>query len=156
MIHAHPPHTTARGLANLAIKPALPEAIVSIGDLIPVVPFTMPGDREGEIILAAALNEYDVVMLQGNGILAVGDSIEQAYLRLELAEHLAKTDYYARQLGQPFELSAKDINLLLEKRTSIGLGSKARISSATNSSRAISADIDLLTKIIAEELAKAL
>lgn len=125
VVHAHPPFATARGLLNLPLKPAIPEAIVSLGDIVPVVVFAMPGDKENDVIIAGALTAVDVFMLPGNGVLAVGDCVEQAYLRLELVEHLAKIDYYARSMGTPMELTSGNINNLMQKRNTIGLGSKA-------------------------------
>ncbi|CAL7959282.1 Aldolase_II domain-containing protein [Gammaproteobacteria bacterium] len=137
VIHAHPPFATARGLLNSPIKPAIPEAIVSIGDIVPVVAFAMPSARENDDILAKALAEVDVVMMPGNGVLAVGDSVEQAYLRLELVEHLAKIDYYARTMGTPMKLAGKDIATLLAKRASIGLGPKKDIAAPQQETKAV-------------------
>lgn len=157
VVHAHPPFATARGLVGLSLKPALPEAIVSIGDLIPVAPFAMPGDAANDAIIADMVNDYDVFMMAGNGVLAVGDSVEQAYLRLELAEHLIKINYYAEKFGNPMTLSAENIALLLEKRKAAGLGPQAR-NKAVNTDTTISsqkkkqAPLDMITKIIAEEI----
>ena len=39
---------------------------------------------------AATGFEFDAVMIVGNGVIASGVDLEQAYLRLELVEHLAK------------------------------------------------------------------
>ena len=39
VIHAHPPFSTARGLVGKEIRPNLPEAIVSLGEVIPLTPF---------------------------------------------------------------------------------------------------------------------
>jgi len=60
-------------------------------------------------------------MLAGNGVLAVGENVEQAYLRLELLEHIAKIQFYAEQMGVPMALSEENLNVLLQKRASIGL-----------------------------------
>ena len=124
VVHAHPPFATARGLLHFPIKPALPEAIISIGDIVPVVAFSIPGTPKNEAVVAESLKEVDVFMIPGNGVFAVGDSIEQAYLRLELVEHLAKMDYYARTMGTPMELANEDIAGLLKKRAAAGLGTK--------------------------------
>jgi L-fuculose-phosphate aldolase len=126
VIHAHPPFTTARGLTNSSIIPNLPEAIVSIGDIVPVVEFAMPGAAENNEIIAKALAEVDVFMLPGNGVLAVGDDIEQAYLRLELVEHLAKIQFYANQMGSPMMLADANVKTLLAKRAKAGLGPEGR------------------------------
>lgn len=151
VVHAHPPYATARGLVNEALRPSLPEAIVSIGGNIPVVPYAMPGAPENNELIANALAETDVLMLQGNGVLSVGSDIEQAYLRLELVEHLAKIDCYAKQMGKGFSLPENDLNKLLEKRASIGLGPKGRIPDRTAKN-----EDNQLKNIIAEEIRKAL
>ena len=156
VVHAHPPFATARGLVGKELKPALPEAIVSIGDVVPVVTFAMPGAKENIEIVAQALAEVDVFMLPGNGVLAVGDSVEQAYLRLELVEHLAKIDYYAMSMGKPLELNAEDLTKLLEKRASIGLGPKKSKSlfSSVVEKKSSDSQAELIKKIIAAEIAK--
>ncbi|MEI8054605.1 MAG: class II aldolase/adducin family protein [bacterium] len=142
VVHAHPPFATARGLLNLPIKPAIPEAIVSIGDIVPVVAFAMPGAKENDGIIAKALAEVDVFIMPGNGVFAVGDSVEQAYLRLELVEHLAKIDYYAQGRGMPMKLADEDVSSLMKKRSDIGLGPKKNVSE--------------LKRIILEEIKKVL
>ena len=126
VVHAHPPFVTARGLVNQPIYPALPEAIVSIGDCIPVTPFAMPGAPENDKLIHDGLQIADVIMMTGNGILAIGDDLEQAWLRLELVEHLAKIEYYAMQMGQPMTLAQEHRDTLLKKRASIGLGPQNR------------------------------
>src|SRR5690606_29486690 len=87
VVHAHPPHATAWGLASEPLPSFLPEAVVSIGEEVPVVPLAMPG-RDAEDALEPLVRGHDVVLLQGNGVFAWGDDVEQALLRLELAEHL--------------------------------------------------------------------
>jgi L-fuculose-phosphate aldolase len=125
VVHAHPPFATARGLVGLSLKPFLPEAIISLGALIPVAAFFMPGSKEGDGVITDLLLEYDAFMIAGNGVLAIGDSVEQAYLRLELVEHLAKIHYYAEKMGTPTPILGDNIARLLEKRAAAGLGAKA-------------------------------
>lgn len=124
VIHAHPPFATARGLVNLPLQPTIPEAVISIGNIVPVVEFSMPGDKKTDNIVTAALAAVDVFMMPGNGVFAVGSCVEQAYLRLELVEHLAKIDYYATHMGVPLLLTTEEIAQLMAKRTALGLGPK--------------------------------
>jgi len=162
VIHAHPPFTTARGLANLSLEPQLPEAIVSIGNNIPVAEFAMPGVPENDAIIAKALSISDVFMLPGNGVLAIGDDVEQAYLRIELVEHLAKIEFYAKQMGTPMQLREQDVQKLLDKRKSIGLGPQARAISQIGEcppklyAKEDSIKTDALKDLIAEEIKKIL
>lgn len=163
VVHAHPPFATARGLVGLPLHPMIPEAIVSIGDVIPVTKFAMPGAPENDDIIKQVLEIADVFMLPGNGVMAVGDNIEQAYLRLELAEHLAKIQYYAESMGSALTLSNKDIDKLLEKRASIGLGPKGRKKAENTISLVAEKDpepkkqsIDIIKNLIAEEIRKSI
>jgi L-fuculose-phosphate aldolase len=144
VVHAHPPFATARGLVGLPLAPSLPEAVVSIGDVIPVVAFAMPGEPRNDTIIADVLGKCDVFMMPGNGVLAIGTDLEEAYLRLELVEHLAKIDFYAHGMGTPMELKQSDKENLLKKRAAIGLGPKAPPPE------------DPMRKVIAEEIRKVL
>lgn len=156
VVHAHPPFATARGLTGQAIIPALPEAIVSIGDTVPVVPFAMPGSNESVEAITKAFETFDVVMIAGNGILAIGDCVEQAYLRLELVEHLAKIQFYAMQMGTPMSLAQDDINTLLEKRAAAGLGPKKEPIISAEKPPTQHQPVDRISELIAEEIKKAL
>ena len=165
VVHAHPPFATAHGLINKPLKPVLPEAIVSIGEIIPVTAFAMPGDFENDNIVTDALHQADVFMIPGNGVLAIGDDIEQAYLRLELVEHLAKIDYYASVMASstassPITLSEENLQKLLNKRKSIGLGPQSRLSDQTSeqqpSQTPANPQLDALRDIIAGEIRNAL
>lgn len=125
VIHAHPPYIMARGMVGESFVINVPEAVVSIGDHVPVTPFMMPGAPETDQLIYDALQQSDMVMIPGNGIIVIGADIEQAYLRMELLEHLIKVECYANQMGTPMVLSDEDREKLMAKRASIGLGSQA-------------------------------
>lgn len=158
VVHAHPPFASARGLVNLPIRPALPEAIVSLGDIIPVVPFAMPGVKENDTIVVDILSKVDVFMMPGNGVVAVGNCVEHAFLRLELVEHLAKIDYYASHMGTPMILANNDVNNLLEKRRAAGLGPQTVSLPVSSKSENFVQDPQTsdLKKLILEEIKKIL
>lgn len=124
VVHAHPPFSMARGFVGGDFEINVPEAVVSIGDVIPVVPYAFPGSPENNRIIADALAISDLFMMPGNGVLAVGRDVTEAFLRMELLEHLIKIDYYTKSMGTPMTLPATDKQKLLEKRASIGLGPK--------------------------------
>ena len=156
VVHAHPPFSTARGLNRKSLRPAIPEAVISIGDHIPVTKFAMPGSPENEEIIMEALNETDLLLLAGNGVLSIGADVEQAYLRLELVEHIARIDYYATTAGEPVALSEGETALLLEKRAAAGLGSKKHNTSDNSSSGRSSDELEEfvireITKILEDE-----
>lgn len=158
VVHAHPPYATASGIAGVPLdKPAIPESVVSLGDEIPVSRFAMPGSDENVSIVAEMLQISNAFMMPGNGVLSVGTDVMQAYLRLELVEHLAKINFIARQLGTPTVLSDENIEILLEKRAKAGLAPPAprRKGEKEKGEGAQSLDADIRA-IIEEEVRKAL
>jgi len=126
VLHAHPPCATALGVCGQSLdRPFLPEAVVSLGPIIPTVPLAMPGL---EAVQAAGpyLDEYDALILSGNGVITCGPDLELAYLRMELVEHLARIYIEARKLGGPDALPPRYLQPLLAARAKAGLGPEAR------------------------------
>lgn len=123
VVHAHPPAATAIACSsqNPIERPFLPEALVSLGPSIPKVAMAAPG-LEACRLLAPHVESVDAVLIAGNGVLAWGKTVEQAYLRLELVEHLAKIALAAAPLGGVAALPDHIIGPLLEARSKAGLG----------------------------------
>lgn len=121
VVHAHPPSASAYGVAGRPLPhPFFPEAVVSLGAHIPLVPVSAPGQGALEA-LAPWVRRCDAVMIAGNGVLAWGPSLELAYLRLELIEHLATIAYRAEPLGGAQRLPDEMISALVQKRAKAGL-----------------------------------
>lgn len=121
VVHAHSPYATAFGAAQTPIPhPFLPEAVVSLGAQIPLVPLTEPGQAAIEA-LTPWIRQCDAVLIAGNGLFAWGPSLELAYLRLELVEHLAKIAHQALALGGVKRLPSSLIDPLVAKRHKAGL-----------------------------------
>ena len=122
VLHAHPPHAMAWSLKARDLPSFTPEAVVSIGASTPVVPLRMPGS-DAEKALAPFVQDYDVVILGSHGVLSWGDDLEQAFLRMELVEHLCRVAILA---GEVQPLPDGMLRPLLDKRTRAGLGPEAR------------------------------
>lgn len=121
VIHAHPPHATAVGCANQEMLTwALPEAVVSLGPGVPLVGLAMPNSAELWSEFDPLIPHYDAVMIGGNGVFAWGKSLEQAFLRLELVEHLAQILLASLPLGGPKLLAPDQVAALLKKRAEAG------------------------------------
>jgi L-fuculose-phosphate aldolase len=122
VVHAHPPHATALGCAGRGID-SLPiaEAVVSLGECVPLVPYALPG-VDAVRALEPFLPEHDAVLLASHGTLAYGPDLEIAYLRTELVEHLAHILSIAAPLGGARPLPADSVGRLLEARARAGLG----------------------------------
>jgi L-fuculose-phosphate aldolase len=129
VIHAHPVHATAIGLARKQLGiPPLPEMVVSLGASVPTLDYAMPKSPGQDKALKGALDDgdADVVILAGNGVIAVGIDLEQAFLRLELVEHWARMVVAAAPLGGVQPVPGDDVKKLLEARTKAGLGRAGR------------------------------
>ncbi|TAK18591.1 MAG: class II aldolase/adducin family protein [Myxococcaceae bacterium] len=115
VIHAHPPFATALGASGRELVTFLPEAVVSLGAKVPLVPLAAPGAAAVKA-LEPFLAGHDAVLIAGNGVFAWGDDIEQALLRLELVEHLATIATQAQVWGGPQPLPQEMVAALLEAR----------------------------------------
>jgi L-fuculose-phosphate aldolase len=161
VVHAHPPFTMARGLMGSDFEINIPEAIVSIGDTIPVLPYRLPGHPDYDQFIAEALAQGDLFMMAGNGALAVGRDVKEAYLRMELLEHLLKIDHYARSMttGEMMTIPAPDREKLLDKRAAAGLGPKRTDAPTPAAAKPVGttpATTETIKELIAQEIKKIL
>ena len=91
VIHAHPPYASAFALARRELGAvSMPEVVVSLGDRIPLGPLVLPKQPHLQKVVEELLSSVDAALLAGNGALTVGETLEQAYLRMELVEHYAQ------------------------------------------------------------------
>ena len=126
VVHAHPPYATAISCArNHPIeRPFIAEALVSLGPKIPKIPYAQPGDAAKQA-LAPWCELVDAVLLGNHGVIAWGGDPEQAMLRLELVEHLARIAIEAAPLGGVQPLPTGAIQPLLAARAKAGIGRAA-------------------------------
>jgi L-fuculose-phosphate aldolase len=132
VVHAHPPCATAISASpgNPIERPFLAEAVVSLGPRIPKLPYAQPGDA-ARAALAPWCELVDAVILGNHGALAWGADPEQAFLRLELVEHLARIAIAAAPLGGIEPLPEAAIAPLLAARAKAGIGRAADRAVAT-------------------------
>jgi len=130
VVHAHPPHATAIACARGGVtdhpiaRPFIAEAVVSLGPIVPRVPFAAPGPA-AIAALAPWCDEVDALLLGGHGVMAWGADVEAAFLRLELVEHLARIALAAQAVGGVEPLPASALPALLAARAKAGLGRAA-------------------------------
>ena len=117
VIHAHPPYATARAVAGQALPCFLPESVVSLGPEVPLVPFALPGPAAAEA-LTPFVARADGALLERHGVIAWGRDLEQAYLRMELIEHLSRIAAISTDV-QPLPESAMAPLLAARKRAGL-------------------------------------
>jgi L-fuculose-phosphate aldolase len=90
VVHAHPLFASSFTAMKCRIHTDLTaEAWAVIGEPVPV-PYALVGSKELAESVAGKLSSGPVLLLENHGILAVGDSILQAFDRLELIENAAR------------------------------------------------------------------
>lgn len=126
VVHAHPPYATALACTGSSIieRPFIPEAIVSLGPLIPTLPLTAPGPQAIEA-LKREVQRVDAVLLANHGVFSWGPTLELAYLRMELVEHLARIATLAQATGGVQPLPEVMLEKLLTSRSKAKLGKAA-------------------------------
>lgn len=116
VVHAHPPLATAFSIAGVSLaRCVIPEVIVTLGG-IPTAEYATPGTTEVPASIRRAIQDYDAIVLAHHGSLTVGDTLWEAYLRLEKVEHTAEITLAAQQLGQVNTLSPQAVEKLVQKR----------------------------------------
>ena len=116
VIHAHPPTCCGFAVAGVPLPyPIMAEPVVSLGPEIPMVPYFRPGDPALSAAIGEALQRADVILLERHGVLAVGGGFEQAFLRMELLEHVSKIALNATMIGEARCLDEVEIEALVKK-----------------------------------------
>lgn len=121
VVHAHPPITVAMSIAGIAMDtPLLPEVIVLLG-MIPMAPYVLSSSEEGAGAIRELIKYHDAIILQRHGTLTVGQSLTQAFMRLETVEQNARIHFMLAQLGAGDPLSGNELRKLLQMRRRMGL-----------------------------------
>jgi L-fuculose-phosphate aldolase len=121
VVHAHPPVSIALTVAGLDLEtPLLPEVVVVLGT-VPTAPYATPGTPEGAEVIRKLVKTRDAILLDHHGVVAVGSSPEDAYLKLEKVEHAATIVLTAAQLGRVIPLDRDQVERLIEIREAYGL-----------------------------------
>lgn len=119
VIHAHPAACVALSLVGIDMEePLIPEAVVLLGP-VPTTEYATPSSVENREAIAGLIADHDAIILAHHGVLTVGRSLEEAYLRLETLEHVAGTIALAYQIGQPRKLTPQAVEKLVAMRKRI-------------------------------------
>lgn len=123
--HAHPPYSTAFAIAGLPLdRPIYPEAFVNLG-VVPCVHYETPGTDGISDSVAPYCKDYHALLLANHGAVTWGDSLMDAFYRLESMEHYAMilmlTDFVLKKANM---LSQGQMADLIDIRKSMGRGTK--------------------------------
>ncbi len=120
VVHAHPPITIALSIAGVPLADCLlPEVIVFLG-LIPTTAYATPSSVENARAIRDFIRHHDAIVLQRHGSLTVGDSVMQAFMRLETVEQNARIAFMLAQLDVRNPLAPAEVEKLLRQREALG------------------------------------
>lgn len=121
VVHAHPPTATAFSIANIPLTDCvLPEVIISLGS-IPTARYGTPGGPEISEPIRQYVKEYDAYVLENHGATTIGNSVMNAYFKMETMEQFARILFIARQLGGVNVLDQEQIGKLVKIRDRLGI-----------------------------------
>ncbi len=113
--HAHPIYATAYSVAGLSLnQPVLPEIVGTLG-AIPLAGYASPGSADLPGTLGDLVDRYDAFLLESHGVLTVGNSLEDAFNKLESIERFARILFLADRMGGAKMLPIKETERLLRR-----------------------------------------
>ena len=117
IVHAHPPTATGFAAAGIPLtEPLVCEVVMGLG-CIPLARYGTPGTSELAQTLEPFVPEYDAILMSNHGVVAYGDTLEHAYMKMETVEHFAQIALVTHLLGRQQPLKEVDIEKLLMART---------------------------------------
>ncbi|HUI31914.1 MAG TPA: class II aldolase/adducin family protein [Candidatus Acidoferrales bacterium] len=118
--HAHPPYATGFAVAGVPLdKMILPEVIIRLG-VVPIVDYGTPGHSDLYDQIHKKLKDHDAFLLANHGAITVGNSVMDAYDKMETLEHLAKIQFIAHLLGNVNTLTPEQVEKLIPLREKFG------------------------------------
>lgn len=97
--HTHAIYSTIFAVRNKEIPPIVFESMV-VGGAIPVAKYATPGTKELADSIIEPLKKSDACLLEKHGVLTVGKTIEEAYIKMQYVEDMAKIYLYTLLLDQ--------------------------------------------------------
>jgi ribulose-5-phosphate 4-epimerase/fuculose-1-phosphate aldolase len=118
VVHTHQVKASALSLVNQPIPPLYDEVVLHIGDVVASVPYAFSGTPDLIENVAGKLgNHCHCYILQNHGALSLGETLDDAWLNVELLEKTAETYLTALAAGREvIPLPAASVARLVEIR----------------------------------------
>ena len=116
IIHVHAPYLSSFASSGKDLMtPIMAENVFYFGG-IPLAEYALPSTMELVDNTVKYFDKYDAVLMANHGFVIGSKTIEDAYLKLELAESYAQVVLNTQFLGGAKELSPEQANAILELR----------------------------------------
>lgn len=114
-VHAHPPYATMLAIAGIPIERALLAETVLLG-VVPVAPYAELGTDEVPASVVPLCRDYNAALLANHGAVSWGESVMQAYFRMEMLEACARLEYMSRILGKANLLTHGQVQAIMAQQ----------------------------------------
>lgn len=127
VVHCHPPHATAFGVAHEPIPSCiLPEVEIFLG-VVPQAEYQTPGGRDFAATVRPFLGRANTVVLSNHGTVSWGPTLELAYWNTEILDAYCRILILARLLGRVERIPDAKVLELLSLREKFGAPPDPRV-----------------------------
>lgn len=116
ILHVHAPYLSSFASAGKdLLEPVMAENVFYFGG-IPLAKYALPSSMELVNNTVKYFDRYDAVLMENHGFVIGSKTIQDAYMKLELAESYAQVVLNTKILGGPKKLSKKQTKAILDLR----------------------------------------
>jgi L-ribulose-5-phosphate 4-epimerase len=109
VVHTHSCFATAWAAAGRPIPPILTAICDEFGGPVPLGAYAkIGGDEIGQEVIRS-IGESPAILMKNHGVFAIGKTPEQAVKAAIMVEDVARTAFYAFQLGTPDEIPPEEV-----------------------------------------------
>jgi L-ribulose-5-phosphate 4-epimerase len=109
IVHTHSTFATAWAAVGKSIPPVLTAICDEFGGPIPIGAYAkIGGDEIGQEILRS-IGSSPAILMKNHGVFTIGRTPEAAVKAAVMVEDVARTAFYAMQLGQPDEIPPDEV-----------------------------------------------
>ena len=119
IVHTHSPYATAFAAVNKPIPVYLTAIADEFGGPIPVGGFALIGGEEIGKVVVESIGRSVAVLLKNHGVFTIGKNAESAVKAAVMTEDVARTVWYALQIGTPDEIPAEEVAKLHQRYTNV-------------------------------------
>ncbi|GAB6185200.1 class II aldolase/adducin family protein [Thermopirellula anaerolimosa] len=120
VVHCHPPHATAFGIAREAVPMCvLPEVEIFLGE-VPIARYATPGSQEFADTILPFVQKSNVIILANHGTVSFGNTVEQAYWYTEILDSYCRMLMLAQSLGRVNYFTEPEAKALLDLKEKLG------------------------------------
>lgn len=109
MVHTHSTFATAFAAVGRPIPVYLTALADEFGGPIPVGAYAQIGEEQIGQEIVRSIGASCAILMQNHGVFTIGASVMAAVKAAVMTEDVARTVFYALQLGQPLEIPADEV-----------------------------------------------